>query len=113
MTRKELTKRAREFFRKRREYMSGRIDTACHNHFSDTRIDSLEAEHTVLEFVERSTEFIDMIRTKAQIDVEEDEAARVFVKERVQQLACPYIPVGSVLHQEAARCLEAVQEHVV
>lgn len=113
MTRKELTKRTREFFRKRREYMSSRIDTACHNHFSDTRVDSLEAEHTVLEFVERSTEFIDMIRTKAQIDVEDDETARAFVKERVPPVSCLCMSVGPIVHQEAARRLEAVQEHVV
>lgn len=34
MTRKEVLKRVREFFRKRREYMNSRIDTACHYHFS-------------------------------------------------------------------------------
>lgn len=86
MTRKELTKGVREFFRKRREYMNGRIDTACHGHFEDTRIDSLEAESTVLEFVESSVELIDSIRSKAQIDVEESGAARAFVKERVYML---------------------------
>ena len=84
MTRKDLTKGVREFFRKRREYMNSRIDTACHSHFSDTRIDSVEAENTVLEFVESSYDLIDSIRSKAQVDVEEPVAARAFVKERVR-----------------------------
>lgn len=86
MTRKELTKGIREFFRKRREYMNSRIDTACHSHFEDTRIDSVEVESTMLEFVESSLELIDSIRSKAQIDVEEPGAARAFVKERVHTI---------------------------
>lgn len=104
MTRKDLTKNVREFFRKRREYMSGRIDTACHSHFGDARIDSVEAESTVLEFVEGSLELIDSIRSRAQIDVEEPEAARAFVKERVHNLH-PYYLTGSSVREEAAQRL--------
>ena len=84
MSRKELTKHIREFFRKRREYMNGRIDTALHGHLGDTEIDSVEAMNTVMEFVGRNTEVMDGIRAKAQIDIEEEEAARDFVRERVQ-----------------------------
>lgn len=63
--------------------MSGRIDTALHAHLGDTEIDSVEAMNTVMEFFGRNAEVMDGIRVKAQIDIEDEEAARTFVRERV------------------------------
>ena len=63
--------------------MNGRIDTALHAHLGGTEIDSVEAMNTVMEFVGRNTEMVDGIRGKAQIDIEDEEVARMFVRERV------------------------------
>jgi hypothetical protein len=113
MSRKELTKHIREFFRKRREYMNGRIDTALHTHLGDTEIDSVEAMNTVMEFVGRNTEVIDGIRARAQIDIEEEEAAREFVRERVFKsidFTKHLFFVGCDLLEEAVGSVEKVQE---
>ena len=96
MSRKDLTKHIREFFRKRREYMNGRIDTVLHGHLGDTEIDSVEAMNTAMEFVGRNAEVIDGIRVKAQIDIEDEEAARTFVGERVRKMMIFLLSLSSI-----------------
>lgn len=106
LTRKHLTKRVREFFRKRREYMNSRIDTACARHFSDLRIDSPEAETLILAFLEQpgsGSAFLDQIRQRAQVDIENIQTARIFVMQRVKQwvrrarsLYEQYMPCSSI-----------------
>lgn len=85
MPRKELVQEVCEFFRKSREYMNGRIDTALRNHFTSFEIESMEDVSMILEFVIQNNGFIDHVRNKASIDIEEDEAARCFVQKRVHR----------------------------
>ena len=83
MTRQEIIKEVCEFFRKNREYMNGRIDTALRNHFATFEMESMEDVEILLEFTVENNDFIDHIRDKASIDIEDDGAARSFVQKRI------------------------------
>ena len=83
MTRQEIIKEVCEFFRKNREYMKGRIDTALRNHFTTFEMECMEDVKMLLEFTVQNNDFIDHIRDKASIDIEDDEAARSFVQKRI------------------------------
>lgn len=85
MTRKKLTQSICEFFRKSREYMNGRLDTALRNHFVSFRIESMEDARTLLDFTIQNNSFVDHIRDKASIDIEEEGAARSFVQKRIHR----------------------------
>ena len=84
MTRKELAQKVREFFRKRREYMNGRLDTAIRNHLANIKIESVEEAGTLLGFIAQNNGFTEYIQHKAQIDIEDVETARLFVSNRIR-----------------------------
>lgn len=85
MTRRELNQNICEFFRKSREHMNGRLDTALRNHFVSFKVESMEDAKTLLDFTIQNNSFVDHIRDKAGIDIEDEGAARVFVQKRIHR----------------------------
>ena len=86
-SRKELMKRVREYFRKQREYMNSRIDTSCHVLLQGRlNLGQPDTERRVMDQIEGDDELVDSIVTRAQLDVSNQENARIFVLQRVRHL---------------------------
>lgn len=73
----------REWFRKRREYMSSRIFTQCERMFSASPVNSQGTLDSAIHMLRSQPAIIDAILRGANLEIEERSAAREFCFEKV------------------------------
>ena len=77
-TRQRLVSKIREWYRKRREYMTHRVYNYCNKHYR------MQDGKQVINVLRANNAMVDSIREECSIDVENDEEARKYVIDRVE-----------------------------
>lgn len=81
--RPSLLSSARKWFRKRREYMTSRINASCEKVFYEDRIVSEEALKNVIARIDAEPELVERVRELSALDLARNEAADKFLREKM------------------------------
>lgn len=73
----------REWFRKRREYMSQRIFQVCAEVFKDLKIDTESELELKISELNHNTEIIDHILLRADLEITDETVAKEYCNEKV------------------------------
>lgn len=81
--RSSLLSSARKWFRKRREYMTSRVNTSCEKVFYEDRIVSEDVLKNVIARIDSEPELVERVRELSTLDLARNEATDKFLREKM------------------------------